>query len=113
MINRALHEEGIKDTRADRIRQSPTGHLLGTATSSTTARQLLAHRDLVLQAARGIDPSIRGLVPQLRWGWIRIHGLSVLCYGGNGGLKGPRRERETGNEGVQPLADQVVALDRR
>ena len=104
MANRALHWEGIRDIRVDRIRQSPAGRLLGTTTSTTDAQQLLAHGDIALQAAHGIDPSIGGLVPQLGLGRIRIHGLKTPCYGASGGLKELREELDAENEGIQALS---------
>ena len=62
-INRALHKEGIRDVRVDRVRQSAGGRLLGTTTPSSTTQALLRLGDLVLRAARSVDSSISDLRP--------------------------------------------------
>ena len=66
------------------------------------------HRDTVLRAARVIDNSIRDVVPQQKWRWIRIHNISLARYMGgarDGGLRKLRGELEAENSGVHIPAE--------
>lgn len=106
-INRALHKEGIEGIRVDRVRCTDTRRILGTTTPTSTLQGLLAHRDLVLRAARTVDNSIRDVAAQQKWMWIRIHDVSLGRYmgGTDGGLRRLREELEAENDGVRIPAD--------
>ena len=61
------------------------------------------NRNLVLRATRSVDSSIASLGPFEKWGWVKIHGASLLSYMemGSGGLQKFREELEAENEGVR------------
>ena len=102
-INRTLHQEGVNDVRVDRMRQNANGRLLGTTTPLSMAETLFRHRDLVQQAARTLDTSITSLDPFEKWGWVKIHGVSLLGYmeKGSSGLQKLREELEAENGGIR------------
>ena len=85
------------------MRQTVNGRLLGTTTPLSTAGALFRHKDLVLRAARTVDMRITSLDPFEKWGWVKIHGVSLLGYmeKGSGGLQKLREELESENEGIQ------------
>ena len=57
-IKRALHGAGVSGTRAERVRCTEARRFLGVTTPTSTLRDLLQYRDLVLRAARTADTSI-------------------------------------------------------
>ena len=57
-INRALHGAGISNTRVERVRCTETHRILGVTSPTSTLKDLLQHRDMVLRAARTDDASI-------------------------------------------------------
>ena len=86
---------------------APYGNLAA-STPTSTLQDLLKHRDTVFRAARVADSSIRDVVPQPKWKWIRIHNISpARCMGGtrDGGLRKLREELEAENSGVHIPAD--------
>ena len=101
-INRVLHSEGISNTRVERVRCTETRRLLGVTTPTSTLRNLLQHRDMVLKATRTVDASISDIVVQQRWKWIRIHSISLTRYMvkvKDGGLRKLREELEAESSG--------------
>ena len=107
-VNRALHRKGSSSVRVERIRCTDTGRTLSVTTPTSTLQDLLEHRDMVLQAARVIDSSIRDVVPQQKWKWIRIHNISLTRYMGkarDGGLIKLREELEAENSGMHIQAE--------
>ena len=60
--NRALHSAGISDVRFKWARCTDTRRLLGVTAPTSTLKDLLGHRDLVLKTARTVDPSITDVV---------------------------------------------------
>ena len=106
-VNRALHGKGSSSGRVERIRCTDTGQILGVTTPTSTLQDLLEHKDMVLQAARVIDTSIRDVVPQQEWKWIWIH-ISLTRYMGktrDGGLIKLREELEAENNGMHIPAE--------
>ena len=96
----ALHREGISEVRVERIRCTDSRRLLGVTTPTSTLQDLLRHRDMALKAARLANSCITDLVPQQKWRWIRIHGISLTRYMGgarDGGLRKLREELEAEN----------------
>ena len=63
-INRALHREGISDTRVDQVRWTDTCRILGITTPTATLQGPLKNRDTVLKAAQSVSVSISDAVPQ-------------------------------------------------
>ena len=106
VISRALHREGIKKARVGRIRLSSAGRLFG-VTTSTTQLSLSELRDLVLRAAREVDPSAIDLFPKQKWRWVKTHRISLARHvdRGSGGLRKPREELEAENEGLRTPAE--------
>ena len=107
-VNRALHRKGSSSVRVERIRCTDTGRILGVTTPTSTLQDLLEHRGVVLQAARAIDSSIRDVVPQQKWKWIRIHKISLTRYMGkarDNGLIKLREELAAENSGMHIPAE--------
>ena len=107
-VNRALHRKGSSSVRVERIRCTDTGRILGVTTPTSTLQDLLEHQNTVLQAARVMDRSIRDVVLQQKWKWIRIHNISLTRYMGkarDGGLIKLREELEAENSGMHIPAE--------
>ena len=107
-VNRALHREGISDVRVERIQCTDSRRLLGVTTPTSTLQDLLRYRDTALKAARLANSCIADLVPQQKWKWVRIHGISLTQYMGgarDGGLRKLREELEAENSGVHIPAE--------
>ena len=107
-INRALHSAGISNTRVERVRCTETHRILGVTSPSSTLKDLLQHRDMVLKAARTVNASISDIASQQKWMWTRIHNISLTRYMGkekDGGLRKLHEELEAENSGVQIPAE--------
>ena len=109
----ALHKEGTGDIRIERFPCTDTGRILGTTTPTSTLQDLLGCRGVVLGAARLADDTIRDVVPQQRWKWIRIHNISPV----HGEVKRWIKEAPGGTRGgkhwgIHPSKDQVVGRGR-
>ena len=63
-INRALYNAGISNTRVERVRCTETHRILGVTSPTSTLKDLLQHRDMVLKAARTVDASITDITAQ-------------------------------------------------
>ena len=108
LVNRALHKEGVRNVRFDKLRCSDAGRLLGVTTPTSTLQDLLEHQDTVLRAARVRNSSISDVVPQQKWKWVRIHNVPLDRYMGRvggGGLLKLREELEAENSGVRIPAE--------
>ena len=107
-INRVLHSAGISNTRIERTRCAETRRILGVISPTSTLKDLLQHRDLVLKATRTVGVSITDIIVQQKWMWTRIHNISLTRYMGkekDGGLRKLREELEAENSGVQIPAE--------
>ena len=105
-INRALHMEGINDTRVDRVRFMDTGRILGITTPNSILQGLLKYRGTVLKAVQVVDNSISDVVVQQNWKWIRIHISLVRHMGGkDGDLRRLQEELEAENSEVSIPAE--------
>ena len=76
-INRALHSVDISNTRVERIRCTETRRIFGVTSPTSTLRDPLQHRDMVLKAAWPVDASIADVIVQQKWIWTRIHNISL------------------------------------
>ena len=106
-VNRALHNAGISNTRVERARCTETC-ILGVTSPTSTLKDLLQHRDMVLKAARTVDVSISDITAQQKWIWTRINNISLTRYMGkerDGGLRKLREELEAENSGIQIPAE--------
>ena len=62
----------------------------------------------MLKGARATDSGIRGVAPQQKWKWIRIHNIPLTRYMGrtrDGGLLKLREELEAENSGAHIPAE--------
>ena len=66
-INRALHREGISDARADRVRFTVAGRILGVTTPTSTLQGLPKYRNMVLRAAWAVNSGTSDAVAQQKW----------------------------------------------
>ena len=106
-VNRALYNIGISNTRVEQIRCTETQHILSITSPTSTLKDLLQHRDMVLKEARMVDVSITDITAQQKWMWTHIHIISLTRYMGkekDGGLRKLHEELEA-NSRVQIPAE--------
>lgn len=70
---------------------------------TSSADELLKHRDTVIRAARAVDPGVAGLEARMSWWWTKIHAIPVARYLGKGtnGTEALREEIEAENDGIK------------
>ena len=81
-INRALYSMGISNTSVERIQCTETHRILSVTSPTSTLKDLLQHRDLVLKTAWSVHISIVDITFQQKWMWTRIHNISLTQYMG-------------------------------
>ena len=101
-VNRALHQAGAK-VRIHDLFCTRRGNIQGTTSPTSSAEELLEHRDVVLLAARTIEPGVTGLTAKKSWWWVKVHAIPVARYlgAGTGGTMTLREELEADNEWVR------------
>ena len=67
---------------------------LGVTSPTSTIRDLLQHRDLVLKAVRTVDVSTTDIIVQQKWMWTCIHNIPLTRYMGKEKDGGFRKLRE-------------------
>ena len=103
-VSMALHQEGVSThIRIFQLRRNDKGTLAGLSTPFAPIGQLLHYRDIILWAARTVDPAIVNITANETWKRLKIHGVSLERYLGkvNFGLNKLRAEIESENEGIE------------
>lgn len=100
-INKPLHQKGAS-VRVQDLFLTQSGKYRGSAQPTSNADQLIEHRETVLQAARKVDPGVKGLEAKQSWWWIKVHAIPVARFVGKGsnGTEALREELEAENEGL-------------
>ena len=77
-INRTFHqEEAPAAVRAGDLRRNCRSSLIGTTAPTSTVQMLLAHRDIVIKAARVLGPGVIDLEANLTWKRAKTHDVPV------------------------------------
>ena len=97
-----LHGKGASARIRD-LFLTRSGKYQGSTQPTSSAEQLLGHRDEVIRAARSADPSVTGVEARTAWWWIKVHSIPVARYlgRGSGDTESLREELEVENEGVR------------
>lgn len=94
-VNRALAQGGADEsTRLVGLRYTRRDHLSGLMAECASADDVLEHTDEVMAAARKLDPAVVKLEKTEKWRKLRVHGVSLDRYLGDGGLDLARGEIE-------------------
>jgi hypothetical protein len=117
-VNRALRAAGVPDhIRLWALRRNAKGVLTALTRQNSNARQLLYFKDMILIAARKVDPGIINVQSNETWAKLKIHGVPLDQYGTSTdarGLQTLREDIEAENPGVViPVALRWVGSPRR
>jgi hypothetical protein len=96
-INKALAQAGANTNTAVRLiemRYTRKGHLSGLVSENVRADDLLEHTVAVTAAARRRDAAVRDVEKTEKWRKLRVHGVSLDRYIGEGQLELAREEIE-------------------
>jgi len=108
-VNRALFEAKVPHfVRIQGVTKNTRGCLSTITTPAATAEMLIQYREIVIKAARKVDPGIVDIETNELWEKVKMHGVNFDRYLGKktgGGLEKLRQELQAENEGVGfPLA---------
>jgi hypothetical protein len=117
-INRALLKAGVPDhIRLWDLHRNAKGVLTAITRKESNARQFLFFKDMILMAARKVDPGIINVQSNETWAKLKIHGVPLDQYGPHmdaHGLQTLREDIEAENPGVViPVALRWVGSPRR
>ncbi|KAI7066734.1 hypothetical protein KC331_g1892 [Hortaea werneckii] len=94
-VNKALAQGGTDvSTRLAGLRYTRRGHLSGLTSEYASADDMLEHAVVVTAAARKLDPAVVKLEKTEKWRKLRVHGVSLDRYLGDGGLDLAKEEIE-------------------
>jgi hypothetical protein len=117
-INRALLKASVPDhIRLWDLHRNAKGVLTAITRKESNARQFLFFKDMILMAARKVDPGIINVQSNETWAKLKIHGVPLDQYGPHmdaHGLQTLREDIEAENPGVViPVALRWVGSPRR
>lgn len=108
-INKALAQEGANATvRLVGLRYTQRGHLSGLTVEHARAEDLLEYAARVTAAARTLDPAIVEVEKTEKWRKLRVHGVSLDRYLGEGGLELAKQEIELMTGEALPYAPRWI-----
>jgi hypothetical protein len=108
-INKALAQEGTSATvRLVGLRYTQRGHLSGLTVEHARAEDLLEYAARVTAAARTLDPAIVEVEKTEKWRKLRVHGVSLDRYLGEGGLDLAKQEIELMTGETLPYAPRWI-----
>lgn len=94
-INKALAQDGADvSARLTGLRYTGRGHLSGLTAIYASANDVLEHAGKVTAAADKLDPAVAKIEKTEKWRKLRVHGVSLDRYLGDGGLDLAREEIE-------------------
>lgn len=94
-VNKALaHAKVDVAVRLTNLRYTMKGHLSGLMNENASADDLLRYGAVVFTKAREVDPAIIDLEKTERWRKLRVHGVALDRYLGEGGLELAQEEIE-------------------
>lgn len=108
-INKALAKEGANATvRLVGLRYTRRGHLSGLTVEHGRADDLLEYAATVTAAARDLDPAVVEVEKTEKWRKLRVHGVSLDRYLGDGGLELAKQEIELMTGEALPYAPRWI-----
>ncbi len=101
-LNEALQRAGIPTyTRFSRVGYSQFGVISELLTKKSSAEQLVNnHSNILIRAAKAVDPGVIGVEALERWQRLKVHGMSLARYLGKGKMEVLCREIES-STGIQ------------
>ena len=101
-LNESLQKAGIPAyTRFSRVRYSQSGAISALLTEKSSAEILVRdHSNMLIRAAKLIDEKVIGIEALERWQRLKVHGMSLARYLGDGKMELLRREIEL-STGIQ------------
>ena len=102
VLNEALAKagEGV-DVRFSRVRYSPSGAVSALLTEKANARILIPRlSNVLIRAAKTVDEAIVGVEILEHWQHLKVHGMSLDRYLGEGKMELLKREVES-STGIQ------------
>ena len=101
-LNEALQQAGVETyIRFSRVRYVPSGAISALLTEKANAGQLIPQRsNLLIRAAKSVDPAVVGVEILEHWQRVKVHGMPLERYLGEGKMRLLRREVESAT-GIQ------------
>lgn len=101
-LNEALQKAGISTyTRFSRVGYSQSGAISALLTEKSSAEQLVGnHSNILIRAAKAVDAGVIGVEALERWQRLKVHGMSLARYLGEGKMELLCREIES-STGIQ------------
>jgi hypothetical protein len=94
-VNKALaHARAHVTVRLIKLRCTEKSNLSGMMRENACAEELLAHAAIVMAAVQKLDPAVVSIEKTERWRKLRVHGVALDRYMGEGGLDVTREEIE-------------------
>ena len=101
-LNEALQQAGVETyIRFSRVRYAPSGAISALHTEKADAGQLIPQRsNLLIRAAKSVDPAVVGVEILEHWQRLKVHGMPLERYLGEGKMGLLKREVESAT-GIQ------------
>ena len=102
VLNESLQKAGIPAyTRFSRVGYSQSGAISALLTEKSNAESLVRdHSNMLIRAAKSVDEKVIGIEALERWQRLKVHGMSLARYLGEGKMELLRREIES-STGIQ------------
>jgi hypothetical protein len=111
-VNKALaHARAHVTVRLIKLRYTEKGNLSGMMRENICAEELLAHAAIVMTAVQKLDPAVVSMEKKERWRKLRVHGVALDRYMGEGGLDVAREEIEVMTGEKLPHAPQWIKTE--
>lgn len=96
-LNEALQKAGIKPKiRFTRVKYAPSGSISALLTEKADATMLLPQQsNMLIRAAKTIDDAVIGVKVLEQWHRLKVHGMSLERYLGQGNMELLKREVES------------------
>ena len=96
-LNEALQQAGeMVDLRFTRVRYAPSGAISALLSEKADAGQLIPRRsNLLIRAVKAVDPAVVGIEILEHWQRLKVHGMPLERYLGEGKMEVLKREVES------------------
>ncbi len=96
-LNEALQKAGIPThIRFSRVGYSQSGAISALLTEKSSTEQLVCnHSNMLIRTAKAVDPGVIGVEALVRWQRLKVHGMSLARYLGEGKMEVLCREIES------------------
>lgn len=97
VLNESLQKAGIPAyTRFSRVGYSQSGAIFALLTEKLNAENLVRdHSNMLIRAVKSVDEKVIGIEALERWQRLKVHGMSLARYLGEGKMELLRREIES------------------